>query len=530
MFRKLAYSILAFALAVAPAYADAIVTGAIPNTFTPGSVISSSQMNANFQYIVSQVNANAAKNGANSSITSLSALSTPLAPAQGGSSIYIGGTATGTANAITVATATPNGFTLAAGNTIRFNTTLTNTGPTTLTVNGTTVTNVFKSSPSGPVALTGGEIVAYNTTEAFYDGVQYQLITHTTENGGYGPVYNLTNTTTADLGSSPSHFIGLQVNASITSLGASASLTYPIYLVSADAVGGATLIQSGTLSTPNGGNVVLQQHDAFLARYWGGGGWDVIAVFPILGRFKVAPTEANSLAIKNNAVTPNTQIDITATEVVMDNTSGGNYYTENYGTCTINMGVTGAGGLDTGVIAANTWYHLYMIGTGSANSCLASTSATAPTLPAGYSFKMRAGAIRTLTAAATLWTFNQRGNRTLLSAATGQASIASGASGTCSAGALTLNATAALTGSIAPSTATHIHGTIGGQGVAQTCLSPVADTSNPPQMALCSINSNAPSSFSVPFTTPLVTSSLYYCGGATSYVWETGWTDAVNAN
>lgn len=55
----------------------------------------------------------------------------------------------------------------------------------------------------------------------------------------------------------------------------------------------------------------------------------------------------------------------------------------------------GANGLDTGVLAASTWYSVWVIWNGSATAGLLSLSATAPTMPAGYTHKARVGWIRT---------------------------------------------------------------------------------------------------------------------------------------
>ena len=64
-------------------------------------------------------------------------------------------------------------------------------------------------------------------------------------------------------------------------------------------------------------------------------------------------------------------------------------------TKTADLTLSGAGGLDTGSEAADTWYYLYVIG-GVAVSAdvLWSTSATSPTLPTGYSVHRRVGAFR----------------------------------------------------------------------------------------------------------------------------------------
>lgn len=61
---------------------------------------------------------------------------------------------------------------------------------------------------------------------------------------------------------------------------------------------------------------------------------------------------------------------------------------------TINGAVNGLNGLDTGSLANTTWYYIYVIGDSlkvNTTGCLVSTSATAPTMPAGYDVKRLIG-------------------------------------------------------------------------------------------------------------------------------------------
>ncbi|QNB08326.1 hypothetical protein G5S34_17245 [Herbaspirillum frisingense] len=63
---------------------------------------------------------------------------------------------------------------------------------------------------------------------------------------------------------------------------------------------------------------------------------------------------------------------------------------------TINLATVGAGGLDAGTVAASTWYYAFGITkTDGTKAFLASLSATAPTLPAGYTKWARIGSFRT---------------------------------------------------------------------------------------------------------------------------------------
>jgi hypothetical protein len=72
---------------------------------------------------------------------------------------------------------------------------------------------------------------------------------------------------------------------------------------------------------------------------------------------------------------------------------------------------TGNGALDTGTIAANTWYHVHLIKNVTAVlvDVLISLSATAPTLPSGYTEFRRIGSMKTN--ASSQWTlFRQDGD------------------------------------------------------------------------------------------------------------------------
>lgn len=94
--------------------------------------------------------------------------------------IVFPGTDGGTANAHVVAS---TGFAATTNNIVSFVATSTNTSIATADVNGTGVKNIFISSPSGPVALSGGEITTGNMILLSYDGTQYQIIGNTHSSG-----------------------------------------------------------------------------------------------------------------------------------------------------------------------------------------------------------------------------------------------------------------------------------------------------------------------------------------------------------
>lgn len=64
---------------------------------------------------------------------------------------------------------------------------------------------------------------------------------------------------------------------------------------------------------------------------------------------------------------------------------------------TIDSAASGANGLDTGTVAASTWYSVWVIynPATATTAGLLSISATSPTLPSGYTYKARVGWIRT---------------------------------------------------------------------------------------------------------------------------------------
>ena len=70
---------------------------------------------------------------------------------------------------------------------------------------------------------------------------------------------------------------------------------------------------------------------------------------------------------------------------------------------------SGVNGLDTGAEAASTWYHIWAIYDGTTKALLFSTSATAPTMPSGYTYKKYIGAVYN-SAASNFVAFAQKGN------------------------------------------------------------------------------------------------------------------------
>lgn len=100
-----------------------------------------------------------------------------------------------------------------------------------------------------------------------------------------------------------------------------------------------------------------------------------------------------NLIIKPNTGAPNNKADAAADEILLKDANG-NPFVAAAVAVTVDVTASGVNGLDTGAEAANTWYYLWVIYNGTTVASLLSLSATAPTLPAGYTFKALAGVVQ----------------------------------------------------------------------------------------------------------------------------------------
>ncbi len=521
--------------------AQAQIVGTLPYTFVNGVTADATQVMANYNYIISQVNANAANGGANSSITSILGLTTPLSPGQGGSKYYSAGTSTGTANAQVVSTGiTPTGFTLASGKVIYFIAGATNTGATTFTINGTAATAVEKLSSSGLLPLVGGEIVAGNPVLAFFDGTQYDLITPLSIKL-LGKSVTLASATTTDLGTAATNTVTISGTTTITSFGSTAQVDYPLYNLKFS--GSLTLTyNASSLILPGSANIVTQANDTATALYLGSGNWQFTSYQPavISPSFVgvVLPGVSGFTAV-NNSSTPNTKVDLNASRVIVSNSSGYGLQYLSPSTCTINFATTGAGALDTGTLSSATWYYIYYISNGAAINCLGSLSSTSPTLPAGYTYTIRVGAVQT-DGSSNFYRTLQAGNttqRTLKAGVTNNIAYPVLASGT------TSGWSAVAVSGFVPPTATRIIGYVSGAvdfsgGVSGYILVAPNNVITPAEGTTAGVGvfsnlSGAAVGGTQQFNFVLETTNIYYAANtptSTPTAVATGWTDSVNAN
>lgn len=123
-----------------------------------------------------------------------------------------------------------------------------------------------------------------------------------------------------------------------------------------------------------------------------------------------AVSSGKTIAARTNSGAPTTTIDITADELVVRDSSGGAVVLQ---TVSVSAAITssGANGLDTGAEAGNTWYYGWVIAKPDGTvAALLSVSSSAPTLPAGYTFKALVTAVRN-NGSSNFIAYRQFGNR-----------------------------------------------------------------------------------------------------------------------
>lgn len=229
--------------------------------------------------------------------------------------------------------------------------------------------------------------------------------------------------------------------------------------------------------------------------FYSGAAWTNFSLAqPISGGFR-------ALSISNNVSSPTTTMDLTATAVTVE-TSGGVAYRLQNVSVSINVSSSGANGLDTGSVANSTWYYLYVIYNPSTGTVagLASTSATSPTLPSGYTAYSRFGANVT-DGSALFYRIIQKGNRVqyVVTAGTNTASARSMATGT--AGSVITPTWSALSvSSYVPTTARSIIITVVGGNTSSTLVAPnnaygaLSSGTNPPPVIVTAATNTFPRS------------------------------------
>lgn len=219
-----------------------------------------------------------------------------------------------------------------------------------------------------------------------------------------------------------------------------------------------------------------------------------------------------------------------ADEIIVESPAG-QYQTLRAVNITPSIALSGANGLDTGASVASTWYSVWVIWNGATTAGLLSLSATAPTMPAGYTHKARVGWIRTdATASKYPLSFVQKGRSVQYKVATGSnvPTIPILSSGV--AGSITVPTwIATAVGAFVPPTAAAIkvagNTTSAGLIVApNNSFGAVSSTTNPPPYLAFAGSSNAQSSS--PGLILLESSNIYLAAsGSSAVITCFGWED-----
>lgn len=191
----------------------------------------------------------------------------------------------------------------------------------------------------------------------------------------------------------------------------------------------------------------------------------------------------------------------------------------------------GANGLDVGAAnsqTASTWYSVWVIWNGATTAGLLSLSATAPTMPAGYTHKARVGWVKTdATANKYPLGFTQAGRivQPKVAAGSNLASLQLMASGNVT------YPTAVAVGSFVPPTATRIcvvpvltNATNIITVAPNASYGPALSTTNPPPMQ--EFSNTGGGSFNTPKWMSLESTNIYWgTNGASNYLFLFGWED-----
>lgn len=122
---------------------------------------------------------------------------------------------------------------------------------------------------------------------------------------------------------------------------------------------------------------------------------DATADLQPLPRRQLRSTVGSSFrSLAASATGSSSSVSVSADEVVVRNASGDPALLTGV-SLSIDSAASGVNGLDTGAVASNTWYAIWVIWNGTTVAGLLSLSGTAPTMPSGYTHKTRVGWIRT---------------------------------------------------------------------------------------------------------------------------------------
>lgn len=260
------------------------------------------------------------------------------------------------------------------------------------TVYGTITATAFTTLTTVTVGFDNTSVVDSGLSAAFY-GLLSDSNDAVPRGVGTGAEQTLASATTTSIGALGTENIQVTGTTTITGFGVSNKGVFRRLRFA----GALTLTYNATsLILPGAVNITTAVGDVLEAVSLGGGNWYVGSytrasgsplTITVIRSYLAGLTLSNASASSGSMVIAAGQATDSTNTVLMSLPSA---YTKTTAAWTLG---TGVGGLDTGSVSVNTWYHWYEIervDTGVVD-CIFSLSASAPTLPANYTIYRRIG-------------------------------------------------------------------------------------------------------------------------------------------
>lgn len=251
-------------------------------------------------------------------------------------------------------------------------------------------------------------LINANTGNALSNGTDWQFCGDLVNIGGELPVTSITGANHAYVAADTSQVIersnaGTAMADTLPGTSGALANGWYGYVKNIDATASLTVgVGSGGSITVGlvTGSFIIEPGETYLINSGGAGAY----IATLVGHaVKTTNAPAGTRSALKIATTSNTAGTITAASLVVADANGNSYKLSNISQ-SYATGTSGAGGVDTGSIAPGNWYEFIAFNpTTHVNTALISLSATAPTLPSGYTAFARVGAIIVDSSSHILW-------------------------------------------------------------------------------------------------------------------------------
>lgn len=184
-----------------------------------------------------------------------------------------------------------------------------------------------------------------------------------------------------------------------------------VWIKKVAAANNVTINPSGATTIDGAGTFLMTQDQEAILIMWDNTEWKILShkITVTVPTLVYPASHVANLKIIPGSV-PASRIDITFDVAALISNAGVTVQHLS-GVLTLNLATTGANGLDTGTVANNTMYYVWLISNGTTLACIArANNNNNPVAPAGYIYRKLIGWVRT-GAAAALYQSNQIGNR-----------------------------------------------------------------------------------------------------------------------